>query len=60
VGAEEAARAAKRGLWGGSFETPADWRKERCAEFTKYPKWCLTRTPRFQAINSELSCVRQS
>lgn len=23
---EEAARAAKRGLWQGAFETPADWR----------------------------------
>ena len=32
VGAEEAARAAGRGLWGGSFETPSDWRKERRIE----------------------------
>ncbi len=32
VAAEEAARAARRGLWGGSFETPSDWRKERRIE----------------------------
>ena len=32
VAAEEAARAARRGLWSGSFETPSDWRKERRIE----------------------------
>lgn len=29
---EDTARAAKRGLWGGSFQAPADWRKERKIE----------------------------
>ena len=32
VAAEEAARAARRGLWSGSFETPSEWRKERRIE----------------------------
>jgi endonuclease YncB( thermonuclease family) len=27
AGAESAARAAKRGLWAGQFEMPADWRR---------------------------------
>lgn len=31
VGAEEQARAAKRGLWAGTFQEPQDWRRERRA-----------------------------
>jgi endonuclease YncB( thermonuclease family) len=27
VALEEEARAARRGLWRGDFETPAEWRK---------------------------------
>lgn len=29
VAAEDAAKAAKRGIWAGAFDVPADWRKER-------------------------------
>ncbi len=29
VAAEDAAKAAKRGIWAGDFDVPADWRKER-------------------------------
>lgn len=29
VAAEDGARAAKRGIWAGAFDIPADWRKER-------------------------------
>jgi endonuclease YncB( thermonuclease family) len=29
VPAEDAAKAAKRGIWAGAFDVPADWRKER-------------------------------
>ena len=29
VSGEEAAHAAGRGLWSGSFQAPADWRNER-------------------------------
>lgn len=29
VGAEDAARAARRGVWQGAFQAPWDWRKER-------------------------------
>ena len=29
VAAEDAAKAAKRGIWAGAFDIPADWRKER-------------------------------
>jgi len=32
VSGEEAAHSAKRGIWGGTFQTPADWRKERKIE----------------------------
>lgn len=28
LGEEQAAKAAKRGLWSGSFERPADWRRQ--------------------------------
>lgn len=29
VAAEDAAKDAKRGVWAGAFDVPADWRKER-------------------------------
>jgi hypothetical protein len=29
VAAEEAAHAARRGIWAGEFEMPAQWRRER-------------------------------
>jgi hypothetical protein len=29
VAAEDAAKAAKRGIWAGAFDIPANWRKER-------------------------------
>jgi hypothetical protein len=32
VRAEQAAHAAKRGIWSGTFQTPAEWRQERRGE----------------------------
>ena len=29
---EEAAHSAKQGIWGGRFQMPADWRKQRKIE----------------------------
>ena len=32
VPSEDTARAARRGIWAGEFDVPADWRKERRIE----------------------------
>lgn len=52
VAAEDAARAAKQGIWAGDFDVPADWRKERKVRFPRAAacRLCLV---------VEAGCVRQ-
>lgn len=45
--AEEAlARQAKKGLWSGSFERPADWRRIRKVEEAEHAGWLAALVPR--------------
>ncbi len=46
--AEEQAKAAHKGLWAGTFEEPAQWRKEKkVAQLTGASYGFLPRSPSF-------------
>lgn len=46
---EALARQANKGLWSGSFERPADWRRIRKLEEAEHASWFLALLPRLMS-----------